>query len=105
MQIIPIQAVPNQTVTASLGGQQVQIDLRTMRTGLFANIFLNNAPLLYGVQCLDRVRMIRNSYFGFTGDLGFVDQQGQTDPVYTGLGTRYLLYYLEVSDIGSAIDV
>ena len=43
---------------------------------------------------------IRDSpYLGFVGDLMFADTQGASDSSYDGLGTRYLLVYLEVSDL------
>ena len=99
--IIPVQAIPNQTLTVSLGGQACQIDLLQTAYGLFLNFWLNNPskPTLGSVPCLDRNKIIRNSYFGFSGDLGFVDQQGTDDPFYTGLNSRFLLYYLEPSDL------
>lgn len=101
MQIIPLRPTPNQTVTVSLGGQACQIDVYQKATGLFLNFWLNNqsAPTLAGVLCLDRVRLIRDAYFEFSGDIAFVDQQGTSNPVYSGLGSQYLLYYLEASDL------
>jgi hypothetical protein len=33
------------------------------------------------------------------GDFAFWDMQGSTDPACTGLGPRYLLYYLEKPDL------
>jgi hypothetical protein len=105
MQIVPLAPVPNQTVTVNLAGQHVQIDVFWKYGNLFANIWLSNTLLLSSVICLDRVRMVRNSYFGFTGDLGWVDQNGTSDPYYSEIGSRFLLYYLEASDIGTATDV
>ena len=101
MMIVPLQPVPNQAVTVNLAEQQVQINVYQKRTGLFCDVYLANALLVAGVLCHDRDRIVRDSYFGLIGDLGFVDQQGFNDPDYTGLGSRYLLYYLEASDISS----
>ena len=97
MQIIPLRAVPAQSLLVSLNDQPCQIDLRQTEFGLFMNFWLNNpsAPTLAGVVCQDRNKIVRNGYFGFSGDLGFVDQQSTNNPDYTGLGTRYLLYYLD----------
>lgn len=109
MQIIPIKPVAAQALIVSLGQQITQISLYQKGTGsyyaLYCDIYLGNTLLVGGVICLDRTRIIRNQYFGFVGDLGFADQHGTQDPDYTGLGTRYLLYYLEAADIGTALDV
>jgi hypothetical protein len=43
--------------------------------------------------------MVRETYLGFIGDLSFTDTQGTSDPVYTGLGSRFVLLYLEASDL------
>jgi hypothetical protein len=51
------------------------------------------------VICLNLVRIVRSLYLGFSGDLCFLDTQGSTDPVYTGLGTRYQFLYLEKQDL------
>ena len=40
-----------------------------------------------------------SSYLGFVGDLMFSDTQGTSDPSSPGLGTRYLLMYIEASDL------
>jgi len=100
MQIIPLAAIANQAVTVSLANQQVQVNVYQKRTGLFCDVYLANVLLVAGVLCLDRNRIVRDAYFGLIGDLGFVDQQGSSDPDYTGLGSRFLLYYLEASDLG-----
>ena len=104
MKIIPTRPIPAQSLLVSLDGQPCQIDLRQTDFGLFANFWLNNlsTPTLAGVLCQDRNRIIRDAYFGFAGDIGFVDQQGTSDPDYTGLGSRYLLYYLESGAAASA---
>ena len=97
--VIPLQAVPSQAVTVSLGGQNCQVSVYQKSTGLYCDVYLNNALVLAGVICLDRVKIVRDAYHGLIGNLSFVDQQGVNDPEYTALGSRYLLYYLEASDL------
>lgn len=100
MQIIPVQAVPSQHVTAVLGGQYVQINLYQKQPyGLFMDVLLNNVLLLAGVICQNLNPIIRSAYLGFVGDLVFIDNQGSDDPDYTGLGARFSLAYLEASDL------
>ena len=51
--------------------------------------------MIGGVICQHTNLIVRNAYFGFIGDLAFLDQQGADDPVWTGLGTRWVLGYIE----------
>src|SRR5574337_2084133 len=99
MQLIPLKAVPSQKLNVTLGGQYCTINLYTLATGLFLDLLVNDAPILQGVRCLNNDRIVREPYLGFVGDLGFSDTQGASDPVYTGLGSRYQLLYLEASDL------
>jgi hypothetical protein len=98
MQVIPLQAVPSQIVTVSLNGQGCAIAVYQTRYGMFVNVFLNGILILGGVIAQNLNRIIRDTYFGFTGDLCFYDTQGSDDPSYDGLGGRYVLLYLEPSD-------
>jgi hypothetical protein len=99
MQIIPLAAIPNQQLTILLAGQNCQINVYQKNYGLFLDLLLNNAPLIVGALCLDRNRLVRDAYFGFAGDLAFIDNHGTSDPNYTGLGARFSLAYLAVSDL------
>lgn len=92
-QNIPIQPVPSQTFQVTLGAQNCQITLQWMDTGLYLSLSINGNPIVSGKLCVDRVSLIRQTYLGFAGWLYFVDTQGDNDPYYTGLGSRYLLVY------------
>lgn len=99
MQIIPLSAVPSQTFKVTLDSQYCQINLYTKPTGLYLDLLLNGNPITQGQLCVDRARLIRLAYLGFSGDLIFLDTQGKLDPEYTGLGSRYQLIYLSPSDL------
>lgn len=90
---VPLAPVPSQTTTVQLGTQSCRIDVRQRRTGLFFDLYVQDQPIVQGVKCLDRVRLVRNAYLGFTGELFFADTQGTSDPVYTGLGGRFILVW------------
>ena len=100
---IPLQAVPSQVLTASLGGQSVQLEIFQKQTGLYMNVLVNNAAIITGVLCENINRIVRSLYLGFIGDFVFVDNQGNADPYYSGLGGRFSLIYLEQSDLPSGI--
>ena len=99
MKTIPLQAVPSQTLSVLFGGQNCQINVYQKSTGLYLDLSINNAPVLTTVLCRDRVRMVRQAYHGFVGDLTFADLQGYSDPDCTGLGGRFALVYLEPVDL------
>lgn len=99
MLLIPIKATPNQQFNVVLGNQQCSVELRTLYDGLFASLYLNSTPIVLNVPCQNLNRLVKDEYLGFVGDLVFSDTQGTSDPEYSGLGSRYLLYYLEPSDL------
>ena len=99
MQIIPVQAVPNQTLMAVLANQNTQLNIYQKNTGLFMDVLVSNNRIVAGVLCENLNRIVRSLYLGFIGDLAWIDNQGSSDPYYTGLGTRYSLAYLELSDL------
>lgn len=101
-QIIPLSAVPSQSLTTTLNGQSCTINLYWKGLAnpfLYLDLSVNNAPIIGGVMCLSAVRIVRDAYLGFVGDLAFYDQQGNTNPTYTGLGTRYILAYLAPGEV------
>lgn len=108
MNIVPLQAVPAQNILTVLGGngQTVMLKIYTRRYGpLYMDIYINGVFEIGAVICENLRRIIRNQYLndavGFAGDFVFQDLQGSTDPVYTGLGTRYQLLYLSEDDLAS----
>lgn len=60
---------------------------------VFLNLRLNDVPVLSGVLARNNVKIVRNPYFGFVGDLSFADTEGNEDPQWPGLGARWLLLY------------
>ena len=94
-QVIPITAQPSQTFSVDIGGQQCTVNLYQKTTGLFMDLTANGNQVLMSMLCLDRVGLVRSAYLGFSGQLSFVDTQGYTDPIYTGLGSRYILVFLQ----------
>jgi len=97
--IIPLQPVPNQTVTVVLANQLCQIDVYQKAYGLFVDLYVSNVLIIGGVIAENLNRIVRSLYLGFIGDLCFIDNAGSGDPVYTGLGTRFSLAYLEASEL------
>jgi hypothetical protein len=99
VEIIPLQAIPNQSIQQFLDGQTTQINVYQKSTGLYCDVLVSGVAIISGVICRNLNRIVRDLYLGFLGDLMFLDQQGDIDPYYTGLGTRWVLVYLAPSDL------
>lgn len=99
MLIIPTAAVASQTFNVVLGSQSCTINLYQKSGLMFCDLLVSAVTVMSGVICRDRVRLVRQKYLDFNGDLVFIDQQGTSDPIYTGLGSQFCFYYLEEDDL------
>lgn len=100
MLLVPVVPAPSQTLRITLAGQDCRLAIyERQRYGLFLDLAVSDKPIITGTICLNRVRLVQSAYLGFVGDLLFSDTQGSTDPVSAQLGSRYLLAYLEASDL------
>lgn len=88
---IPLNAVPSQILSVQLGLQSCLIAVRQRRTGVFVDLYVQDTPVALGMKAIDRKFLVRAAYTGFIGDLFFVDTQGEQDPQYGGLGSRWQL--------------
>lgn len=99
MLVIPVAAVPSQTLNVILSGQSCTISLSQKSGIMYCTLMVGTETILSSVVCRDRVRIVRLAYLGFVGDLVFSDTSGVDDPIYTGLGSRFVFYYLEAADL------
>ncbi len=103
MLIVPLQPVPSQVVTITLGGQACRLNVYQKRTGLYMDVYVGTVLIIGGVICENENRIVRSLYLGFIGDFIFIDNSGAgEDPGYAGLGgnsARFSLAYLDLSDL------
>lgn len=99
MQVIPLNPVANQTTRIILNQQACKINVYQKSTGLYCDLYVNDALVIGGVVCQDLNRIVRDAYLGFIGDLAFFDTQGNSDPVSSGLGSQYVFLYLSPADL------
>lgn len=92
--VVPLQAVPSQTVALTLAGQQCQINVYQKTTGLFFDLIVGGVDVIKARICRNRALLVASPYLGFIGDLMFYDTQGTSDPDYTGLADRYALVFV-----------
>ena len=103
MLVVPTLPLPSQQLQIQLADQACTINIYQNNYGLFVDVYSNDVLIVAGVLALDRTRLVRYAYLGFTGDFVFLDtQNGNADPVYTGLGDRFQLLYLEADDLAEA---
>lgn len=97
---VPLAPVPSQTLAIILNGQNCNLAVYTERTGIFMDVTVNGVTIADTRVLLDGARVLQDEqYKPFVGDFVMVDTQGELDPVYTGLGSRWQLVYLEASDL------
>jgi hypothetical protein len=100
MLTVPLTAVPSQTFGIILDGQNCNINVYTEATGIYMDLSLSGTVLATARILRDGARVLQDlQYTAFVGDFIMVDTQGELDPVYTGLGARWQLVYLEASDL------
>lgn len=118
-QVIPLTEAPSQQLSTTLNEQSVVIRVytksinvpRLMPGGIPTDppYYKNTDPLfldlyktsidgtletiLLGAICLNAVRIVRDSYLGFVGDLAFYDLKGSEDPF--GVPRVLPPYYLQ----------
>jgi hypothetical protein len=117
---VPISAVPAQTLNIVLDGQNASLSVYTEAVNAdwytfaqpnplnlpatnlvtFFDVSLNGMPIKTGIPCYNLCRLLADTqYTAFVGDFVFVDEQGTSDPIYTGFGGRFALIYLEAVDL------
>lgn len=100
MLTVPLAPVPSQNFNVQLDNQNCQMSVYTLTTGLYMDLSVNNVVIATARILLDGARALQDcQYTAFVGDFILVDTQGEDDPVYTGLGTRWQLVYLEAADL------
>lgn len=93
--IIPLDPIPNQRFSCNINGQNCVFELVMRGVNLFMNLSVNDEVIINGIICLNKVNLIPYNYLDFNGQLYFEDLQGNSDPFYFGLGTRWVLNYVQ----------
>jgi hypothetical protein len=97
-QIVPLTEAPYQSVSVQLGGQSCTINVYTKSINVpiappggivtdpeptyenvnpvFVDLYVNDALVIGGVIALNANLIVRNTYFGFRGDIAICDVSG-----------------------------
>ena len=99
MQQIALQPVASQQTRVVLDGQSCAISVYVKNQCMFLDLAVNGTQIASAVQCKNLVSLVPTAYLGFAGWLVFFDTQGKSNPIYTGLGSRWILLYLDSADL------
>jgi hypothetical protein len=91
---IPLTSTPSQTCQVVLNDQNCQIAVYVKSEHLFFDLAINDVDIVNAVICKNVDFLVCRDYVGFIGNLFFIDTQGDNDPTYDQLGSRYKLVYL-----------
>lgn len=114
MQTITLTAVPSQLVSPVLNNQSVSISIYQLGFPPMADLYMdlqsNGTPIVNCRKCrafsgslteAAPFLMLSGQYWGFQGDFLFIDTQGDEDPQYLGLGSRWQLVYFSPTDLAA----
>lgn len=94
MQVIPLQQIPNQEFNIVLNDQNCTIHLYQKGVYMYIDLTCNGIIVRQGGICLAAMDLVQYPTPYFSGTLFFADMTNKdTAPHYSGLGTRYVLYY------------
>ena len=88
--VIPLNPIPNQRVSFTANGATHVVEINTRLSEMFISVWRRGEPVL-------RNRALR-AFAPIGYGIVLVDTEGVADPVYTGLGSRWLLLINEWSD-------
>lgn len=90
---IPTSELPWQEFSIVLDNQNCTIRLRQIAERLYCDLEIDNEIIFEGNLVCNRTDIELYNSPRFHGHLFFVDMLGDTDPVYIGLNSRYLLCF------------
>ncbi|WP_442316493.1 phage baseplate plug family protein [Xenorhabdus anantnagensis] len=82
---ITISSIPNQTTSFSIRTDLIELTLETRLENIFATVKQNGEYLVCNRICRNLTYICRW--------LVFIDIEGNSDPEYSGLGSRYKLVW------------
>lgn len=94
---VPLSALPSQELSLVLGNQDVTVRVLTRGDYLYLDVLKESEPVILGQLIVTGQNLLPAGLSDFTGNFQMVDVNGDSAPVYTGLGVQFrLLYNYEV---------
>lgn len=96
-EIIDIQAIPSQTVSATLGGERYDITLKSTGSIVAADVSRDGVTIITGQRVVAESPIIPYSYLE-TGNFLILTEDSDP-PDYTKFGDSQVLYFASSSDL------
>ena len=101
-EIVPVQAIPNQTLSIVLDNDRFDIELKSTATSTAASITRNEELLISGVRCVGGTPLIPYEYLrASSGNFIFSTPREQI-PYYTNFGIDQFLFYFSAAELEAA---
>lgn len=101
---IPLTAYPDQELQIELGEQMCTLHVFERYGFMYLDVTVKNTLIIAGMLCHPTTPALPPNLQGFEGNFYVIDTKAantatQTEPNYTGWGTRYLLYWLSPAEM------
>ncbi len=98
-EVVPIDAIPNQSLSIVLDNDRYDIVLKSTQTSTIAYISSNEELLIEGVRCVGGTPLIPYEYLrAGAGNFIFSTPREQI-PYYPNFGTDQFLFYFSASEL------
>ena len=99
MRKIPLSPVPAQSLKVKLDGQNCEMRVYYRFGNTYMDLTVGGVVVVTGAICRDRQNVIQIAQNAFSGALFFVDMLGASDPLYSGFGERWRLFYKAANEL------
>jgi len=99
MKKIPLQAVPAQSLKVKLADQNCEMRVYYRFGSTYLDLTVGGVVVVTGAICRDRQNVIQIAQNAFQGSLFFMDMLGTADPLYSGFGERWRLFYKAANEL------
>ncbi len=99
MQIIPLSAIPAQTLNVVLSGRYCTVSVYWRQERLYLDLSADGVEVCRGAICQNRADVLQSRSPAFAGTLHFMDMEGDRPPHWQGLRSgntgRWLFLHVE----------
>lgn len=99
MKKIPLSPVPAQSLKVKLEGQNCEMRVYYRFGSTYMDLTVGGVVVVTGAICRNRQNIIQIAQNAFSGSLFFMDMLGEADPLYSGFGERWRLFYKAANEL------
>lgn len=103
MRVVPIEALPNQELSINIDGNRWTLRIKVGRLCMFADVYLNDAPVLLGQRIAVGTPVIPYEYLATEGNFILIVDDEQL-PDWQQFGISQFLLYASPGEISDDID-